>query len=322
MDSVTALTSGARPATHARRLSPRAALYLQASLITSFLAGSSAPTPLYPIYQAAWGFSPITATVVFGVYAIAVLVTLLTAGSLSDYVGRRPVLLVTIVLQALTMILYLAAHGVPGLLLARVVQGLATGAAASAVGAGMLDVNKARGAVANAVTPFVGTATGAVVSGLFVQYLPAPTRLIYAVLLVVLVAQGIGVVFMRESSPPRPGALASLRPQLRVPSAVRAPMLAATPALVAAWAFVGLYGRSRRRSCASFSDRARLRWAARLSAPSRRTGRWRSSCSTRARRERSSSSGPASLRSGQRSSWLPSALRRRRSSSPGAPSRA
>src|SRR4051794_12705768 len=71
------------------QLSARAAFYLQASIIVSFLAGSIAPTPLYSVYQAAWGFSPITITVVFGIYALAVLLALLTAGSLSDFVDDR-----------------------------------------------------------------------------------------------------------------------------------------------------------------------------------------------------------------------------------------
>ena len=57
------------------------------------LASSSAPTPLYATYQAQWGFSDVTITVIFGVYAVAVLLSLLVFGSLSDHVGRRPVLL-------------------------------------------------------------------------------------------------------------------------------------------------------------------------------------------------------------------------------------
>ena len=68
------------------RLPPRVALYLQASIIVAFLAASSAPTPLYAVYQAKWGFTPITITTVFGIYALAVLAALLTVGSLSDYV--------------------------------------------------------------------------------------------------------------------------------------------------------------------------------------------------------------------------------------------
>ena len=73
------------------RITGQPALYLLASLVVSLLAGSAAPTPLYAIYQRQWGFSPITTTIVFGVYAVAVLVALLTLGRLSDSIGRRPV---------------------------------------------------------------------------------------------------------------------------------------------------------------------------------------------------------------------------------------
>src|SRR5437667_353427 len=84
---------------HIARLPPRVALYVQASVIVSFLAASSAPTSLYAVYQARWGLTPITITIVFGIYVLAVLAALLTVGSLSDYVGRRPVLLSAIVIQ-------------------------------------------------------------------------------------------------------------------------------------------------------------------------------------------------------------------------------
>ena len=102
------------------------------------------------------------------------------------------------------------------------VQGLSTGAAAGAVGAGMLDLDRAKGTIANAVGPMLGTATGALLSGLMVQYLPAPTPLVYLVLGAIFVVQAIGVVAMPESATPRPGALASLRPQFRLPPQVRA----------------------------------------------------------------------------------------------------
>lgn len=218
------------------------ALYLLASIVVSFLAGSSAPTPLYSVYQSEWGFSAITTTVVFGIYALAVLVSLLITGRLSDHLGRRPVLLVTIAAQALTMVIFTTADGVPMLLLARILQGLSTGAAVAAVGAGMLDLNKAKGTIANAVAPLSGTALGALGSGLLVQYLPVPTRLVYLTLLGVFVLQWIGVALMQETSSPMPGALASLRPQFALPSLTRKPMLTAIPALVAIWALAGFYG--------------------------------------------------------------------------------
>src|SRR6478736_2024458 len=102
------------------RLPSNVALYLLASLVVSFLAASAAPTPLYGTYQTEWGFSAITTTVVFGVYAIAVLAALLTLGRLSDHLGRRPVLLAAIAVQALSLVLFVHAGDVDELLVARV----------------------------------------------------------------------------------------------------------------------------------------------------------------------------------------------------------
>src|SRR6202012_6097980 len=100
------------------------AVFVLASLIVALLASSAAPTPLYAIYQARWGFTPITTTIVFGVYAVAVLASLLTLGKLSDHVGRRPVLLAAIPVQAAALLVFTVASGVPELLIARAVQGL------------------------------------------------------------------------------------------------------------------------------------------------------------------------------------------------------
>src|SRR5258708_13104184 len=107
-------------AVEASRISPAAAFYLLASITISFLAGSSAPTSLYPVYQAKWGFSPITVTMVFAVYAIGVLGALLIAGRLSDHIGRRPLLMLPTVPHPPTMLIFSAANGVGDLLTARV----------------------------------------------------------------------------------------------------------------------------------------------------------------------------------------------------------
>jgi predicted MFS family arabinose efflux permease len=224
------------------RLRPSIAFALLVSIAVALLAGSSAPTPLYAIYQAEWGFSPITVTVVFGIYALAVLAALLVFGRLSDHVGRRPVLLVALAVQVVVMVVFATAGGVPELLLARVLQGLSTGAALGALGAGLLDLDRARGTVANAVAPMTGTATGALVAAVLVQYLPAPTQLVYVLLAGVFAVQWAGVALMAETAAPRPGARASLRPQFALPVATRRPLLVAAPALVAAWSLAGFYG--------------------------------------------------------------------------------
>ena len=233
----------ADPETRTRyRLPAWASFALLASMAFTFLAAASAPTPLYGVYQDEWGFSAVTTTIVFSVYAVSVLGALLTVGGLSDYIGRRPVLFGALGAQAVALLLFAVAENVPMLMAARFVQGISTGAAIGAMGAGLLDLSKLRGATASAVAPMLGTGAGAVISGLFVQWLPWPQHLIYLVLLGLFVLQTVGVAFMPETGALKPGALASLRPQFALPPAARRPLLAAGPAMIACWSMAGLYG--------------------------------------------------------------------------------
>ncbi len=238
----TSAAAGPRTAEPPWGLTGRPALLLLASLIVALLAASAAPTPLYAVYQARWGFTPIATTVVFGVYAVAVLASLLTLGKLSDHIGRRPVLLAALAVQVASLAVFATAGSLAALLLARVVQGLATGAALGAIGAGLLDVDRERGTFANAVAPGMGTGSGVLLSALAVRYLPAPTHLIYLALMAVFVLQATGVALLRETVSRKPGAAASLRPEIRLPRTLRGPVLTAAPVLFAVWALAGLYG--------------------------------------------------------------------------------
>ncbi|MEW2429362.1 MFS transporter [Micromonospora sp. NPDC047644] len=224
------------------RLTPTVSLVLLASILVSFLAASAAPTPLYATYQERWHFSPVTTTIVFAVYALAVLASLLTFGKLSDHVGRRPVLGVAIAVQMLALVVFIFANGVLSLLVARLVQGLAAGAATGAVGAAMLDIDRARGTLANSLAPGIGTGSGALLSALLIQFLPAPTRLVYVVLLVILLIQAVGVALMPETVSPMGGARRSLRPDIALPRPVRKPVLVVVPVLFAIWALAGFFG--------------------------------------------------------------------------------
>jgi predicted MFS family arabinose efflux permease len=179
---------------------------------------------------------------VFGVYALAVLGALLITGRLSDYIGRRPVLIAATLAQAGAMVVLGTAGGVWGLVLGRVLQGLAAGAAVAAVGAALIDFDRESGTVANSIAPITGTASGALAGGLMVHFLPAPTHLVYAAFGAIFVMQCAGVALMRETISPQSGALASLKPQFAVPTAVRAPLLLAVPVIIAAWSLAGLYG--------------------------------------------------------------------------------
>jgi hypothetical protein len=242
MATIAVSTTSVRNRVAELSLGPRASFALLASLAVTFLAAASAPTPLYGVYQGLWHFSSITGTEVFAVYALSVLAALLVVGKLSDHVGRRPLLFAAIGAQVLALLMFAGAHDVNELFAARFIQGFSTGAAIGAMGAGMLDLDGVRGARFNAVAPMVGTGLGSVVSGAFVQYLPAPTRLVYLVLLGVFALQAVGVALMPETVTRKAGALASLRPAFALPRAARGAVLAAAPALVAAWAMAGLYG--------------------------------------------------------------------------------
>jgi MFS family permease len=228
-----------------RRLDRPAAFWSVAVLLVLMLAASGVPSPLYRVYQEEFGFSSGVLTTIFGIYALALLASLLVVGGLSDHIGRRPVLVVAFLLEAAAMALFLASDGVGWLLAARIVQGLATGALTSTLGASLLDLqNRERplGALINSASPGLGLSIGAVGAGLLVQYVPSPTDWVFAVLTVVFVLASAGTfLLLPETSARLPGTLASLRPQVHVPPANRQPFLVALPVLVAAWAIGGLY---------------------------------------------------------------------------------
>lgn len=220
------------------------AFWSVAVVLVLVLAASGVPSPLYRVYQEQFGFSSGVLTLIFGIYAFALLAALLVVGALSDHVGRRPVLAGALLLQAGAMVLFLLADGVTWLLLARVVQGLSTGALTGALGAALLDFQRSDrpiGALVNSASPGVGLALGAAGAGLLVQFVAAPTDWVFGVLTAFFLLAAGGVLLLPESSPRIPGALASLRPQVHVPASRRAAFVVIVPCLVATWALGGLY---------------------------------------------------------------------------------
>ena len=204
-------------------------------------ASSSAVTPLYRLYQQSMHLTPFWITIVFATYVASLLAALLTVGGLSDYVGRRPVILVALLLNAAAMVLFAEARDVGQLILARAVQGLCVGVGTTALGAAILDTNRARGPLLNSVTAFLGMTAGSLGAAALITFAPDPLHRVYEVLLG-LTALMIALLWvMPESSTPKRGALASLRPQIRVPPQSRSVLVRLTPANVASWALGGLY---------------------------------------------------------------------------------
>src|SRR5580698_5873968 len=226
-----------------RTASPRAAFWLVAGVFCLMFFAAGAPTPLYGVYQAQLRFSAITLTAVFAIYALVLLLTLLVFGSVSDYLGRRPVILAALVMSEGACAVFLAAHSAGLLFAARALQGVAVGTAIGALGAALIDLQPKGSGLAPLITaaPALGLGSGALGASTLAQYGPAPTRLVWRLLLGASVAAAAGILAMPEPGIRHPGVLASLRPRVGVPRQARGTFATAGLCLFAVWAPSGLY---------------------------------------------------------------------------------
>jgi hypothetical protein len=222
-------------------LSDRATTIFAAVVAITFSATSAAPTPLYHSYQESLGLSPALVTVIFASYAFGLLASLLTIGSLSDYVGRRPLVLTALLFNAAAMLTFILAASAAPLVVARFLQGIGTGVAMTTLGATILDTDRSNGPILNSITAFIGLAVGAMGAGALVAWAPAPTELVYAILLAVSLVEIVFLAAMPETTAGRPGALASLRPHVSVPPQARSALARLMPVTIASWALGGFY---------------------------------------------------------------------------------
>lgn len=231
----------APPSAPVRKMGHAQALWLLASILVGFLAASSAPSPLYALYRDSWGFSALTLTLVFASYAFALLSTALLFGTFSDHRGRREVVLLALVLEIASTVLFWQADSVAWLFAARIVQGLATGIATSVLSAALIDLHPERGALVNTVAPMLGMAIGALGTSALVQFAPTHTALVFELLLVLFVLQTLAAVFLPETVVRRPGAWRSLRPRIAIPASSRSTLVRILPLNTALWALGGFY---------------------------------------------------------------------------------
>ncbi len=213
--------------------------------VLAMMIGASAPSPFYPVLQQELGFSSATMTAIFAVYAIALLAMLLVAGSLSDHLGRRPVVSAGFVLLAASMVVFWHADSVSMLITARVVQGVASALLLSALSALVVDLEPTNrpGAAAtfNSVSPMAGLALGALFGGAVLDAASAPLVAVFGTLTGVYVVLAAVVWLLPETSTRREGLLQSLKPRVGIPLPARSAFLRSTPALIAGWATGGLY---------------------------------------------------------------------------------
>ncbi|MEV6115174.1 MFS transporter [Streptomyces sp. NPDC052109] len=207
----------ARPRTASRY---DAGFWTIAAVFLTAMAFSTVPTPLYPLYQTHDGFSTFTITVVFAVYAIGVLISLLLAGHVSDWLGRRKVMVSALALELLAAALFLSASSLPVLLAARLVTGLGVGMLTATATAYLQELHGAhrpagstrRFEIVSTAANIGGLGLGPIIAGVLAQYLGAPLRLPYAVF-VVLLLTGVAAVALTPETVRKPVVRPAYRPQ-------------------------------------------------------------------------------------------------------------
>lgn len=224
---------------------PKIAFPILAIVLFAYFFAASAPSPAFVYLQQGWQFSATLLTVAFGVYAIALLLALVVSGSLSDHIGRKPVIFTALIIQAISMLMFFMANNISSLIAARFVQGLATGLVTGALSAAVVEAapadKKKIGALITSVSPLAGLAVGAIVSGFALKEFNHPIADVFGSLTVIFLIGAVVLLFVPETVSKRAGALASLIPHVSVPNAARKEFWRATPALITIWAMGGLY---------------------------------------------------------------------------------
>ena len=207
----------------------------------TFSASGAAPTALYHQYQDSFGLTPFAITIIFAAYVLSLLAALLTVGSLSDFIGRRPAILAALVLNIVSMAMFMTASSEADLIAARALQGFATGLATASLGAAILDNDRSRGPILNSITAFCGLTVGSLGGAILVTYAPDPRQLVFVVLLALSAVEAFILWFMPETAQVRAGAIASLRPHVNVPAQASQALVRVTPVTIASWTLGGFY---------------------------------------------------------------------------------
>lgn len=231
-----------RKASSARAPGPFSFVAMALVLVVG-MAGTTLPTPLYPLYQQRLALSQLMVAVVFATYAFAVIATLIVAGPWSDQVGRRQILAAGCVAAVTSSSLFLIGGGIGILLVARALSGISAGLFTATATIAVVELapaeRKTQAAMLAALANMGGLGLGPLLAGVISQYLPWPLHLVYVVHLVLLVAAG-AVVWRSPETVLRPAHPCLHHQRLGLPSNVRATFVPAAIACFAGFALLGL----------------------------------------------------------------------------------
>lgn len=189
-----------------------------------FTIGTSLITPLIPLYQERLGFGDTVVTLFLAFYVVGLVPSMLVLGQTSDRIGRRPVLLGALTTLAIAQLLLVLEPPLWGVLVARAIQGLSTGAFVGTCTAFLVDAaapeRRMFASALGSISVRLGLGLGPGIGGVLAQYAPQPLRLPFALHLVAIGAAAVLVVALPETVIAPSRRPLSLR--LEVPQAERA----------------------------------------------------------------------------------------------------
>ncbi|HEY2641912.1 MAG TPA: MFS transporter [Streptosporangiaceae bacterium] len=213
---------------------------------------SAVPTPLYVLYQRRDHFSTFMITVVYAVYAVGVIASLFLAGHVSDWIGRKRILVPALLVNVAGAAVFLLAPSLAGLLIARVISGVSVGLTTATATAYLAELHAGisvtepqhsarRAQVVATAANLGGIGLGPLAAGLLAQFAPQPLRLPYVVFGAVLVLLA-ALVAVSPETVRRPNPAPAWRPQrIAVPASARPVFYGATAVGFAAFAVYGVF---------------------------------------------------------------------------------
>jgi MFS family permease len=215
---------------------------------TALMAFTTVPTPLWSLFARRDGFSSLTITVAFAAYAVAVAISLLLAGHLSDVYGRRRLLVPALALNVVAGLVFVAWPALPGLIVARVLSGLGVGAATATATVWLAELESRRrppagghrAQIISTAANLGGLGLGGLIAGALAEWvghaLTLPFLALVGALLIGLIAIALAPE-TRMAASPRP----RYRPQhVSVPARSRGRFFGAATAVAITFAVFGL----------------------------------------------------------------------------------
>ncbi|MFG2259226.1 MFS transporter [Streptomyces mirabilis] len=237
--------AASEPGRSRRLLPPAAAFAGSAAVFATLYVAAGAPTPLLVVFEQQWHFPAWVLTVAFASYALGLLAALLVAGSLSDHIGRRPVLVGSLLVELGAMLMFVFAPDIGWVIAARTIQGIATGAATSAFSASVVEHaperHKKLATIITSIAPAGGLGLGALLTGAAVQFSTHATAIVFTALAAIMVVGTAVAAFSAETVSRRPETARTLIPRVSIPRAARGEFLASVPVHMAAWMLAGLF---------------------------------------------------------------------------------